>query len=166
MALVTSAGLSGSLNFDPPNIFPVVRAWVLSQKDLGLSADFVTSSFVSGTTYTLSLSFFVCEMGVMINMYKAQHTSWHLVKAPHMLYSLEKTLMLGNIEGKRRRGWQRMRWLNSITDSMDMNLGQLWEIVRDRRAWRAAVHGVSKSQTWLSDWTETTTQASYLVGNY
>ena len=64
--------------------------------------------------------------------------------------SLEKTLMLGKIEGKRRRGQQRMRWLFAIIDSMDMNLSNLWEIVKDRGAWRAAVHGVAKSQTRLS----------------
>ena len=68
--------------------------------------------------------------------------------------SLKKTLMLGKIEGRRRRRWQRMRWLDGITDLMDTNLTMLQELVIDRDVWHATVHGVAKSQTWLSDWTE------------
>ena len=78
--------------------------------------------------------------------------------------SLGKTLMLGGIEGRRRRGWQRIRWLDGITDSMDMSLSELWELVMDREAWYVAIHGVTKSRTWLSDWTELI--SSSILGTY
>ena len=102
-----------------------------------------------------------CWSRLLRGPWTARGSNQSILKEINPEYSLEKTLMLGKIEGKRRRGWQRMRWLYGITDSVDMSLSIFRETVKDSKVWRAAVHGVAKSWTQLSDWTITTKKSGW-----
>ena len=130
----------------------------------------LVSPMESQTVHPKWKQFSICLQGLMFKL-KCQYFG-HLMQRAK---SLEKTLMLGKIEGRRRRGQQRMRLLNSVTDSMHMSLSKLWKLVKDREASNTAVRGVTKSWTWLSDWTTVTTidvqdffvsKISNLLGKY